>query len=118
MPKVEWILCFPVNQCSINTGSNERINDSDIINNGDIVKELDSCNIYHLSDNYMGSCNDRNIDRINNQISSLNTCISGDSYHSGSDWLQHPTTVSLLDDQIIEPQNDLDNRIMNIELIE
>ncbi|CUV05226.1 unnamed protein product [Cryptosporidium hominis] len=118
LPKVEWILCFPVNQCSINTGSNERINDSDIINNGDIVKELDSCNIYHLSDNYMGSCNDRNIDRINNQISSLNTCISGDSYHSGSDWLQHPTTVSLLDDQIIEPQNDLDNRIMNIELIE
>ncbi|KAH8583847.1 uncharacterized protein ELE39_001593 [Cryptosporidium sp. chipmunk genotype I] len=118
LPKVEWILCFPANQCSIKINPNEIIKGSDISNDGDMVKNLDSRNIYNLSNNYMGSCNDRNIDRINSQISSLNTCISGDSYHSGSEWLQHPTTVSLLDDQMIEPQSDLENRILNIELIE
>ncbi|OII74264.1 uncharacterized protein cubi_01108 [Cryptosporidium ubiquitum] len=118
LPKVEWILCFPVNRSSININLNERIKESDIGVDGNIVKNLDICHIYDLSNSYMGSCNTRNVDRINSQLPSLSACISGDSYHSGSDWLQHPTTVSLLDDQMIEPQNDLESRILNIELIE
>lgn len=116
LPKVEWILCFPVSH-SMNISSNEIIKVSDINADKNVVKNLNSCDIYNSFNSYMGGCA-RNIDRINSEISPLNSCISGDSYHSGSDWLQHPTTVSLLDDQMIEPQNDLEGRILNIDLIE
>ncbi|KAJ1607647.1 hypothetical protein OJ253_2236 [Cryptosporidium canis] len=118
LPKVEWILCFPVNNLSMNVNSGEGVKITDINTDKSVTKNLNGCDIYNSFNSYMGSCNERSIDGVDGEISSLNSCISGDSYHSGSDWLQHPTTVSLLDDQIIEPQNDLEGRILNIDLIE
>ncbi|KAF7458667.1 putative histone-lysine N-methyltransferase, H3 lysine-4 specific [Cryptosporidium felis] len=117
LPRVEWILCYPTTANTIKAQINERLKDSKLAGTGvNIEKNAHSCPVYDLPSNYLEN-NTRNIDRIDGQIVSISACISNNSYNSGEDWLQHPTTVSLLDDQLIETQNEIDNRILNIDLI-
>ncbi|KAH8741373.1 hypothetical protein FG386_003220 [Cryptosporidium ryanae] len=119
LPKIEWILCYPVNLNTINSCDDARVKDARIINTSEnSKKDQSNCQRYSITNSYMTECTKRNIERMNNQIPNLNECVSNDIYHSEGVWLQHPTTVSLLEDQIINTQNDLDSQILNISILE
>ncbi|KAK6589197.1 hypothetical protein RS030_213381 [Cryptosporidium xiaoi] len=119
LSKIEWILCYPVNLNTLNSYDDGRVKDVSLIKTSENSNKVQSnCQSYNLTNSYLNECTKRNIEGIDNQIPTLNECVSNDTYHSEGVWLQHPTTVSLLEDQIIDTQNNLDSQILNISILE
>ncbi|EEA07172.1 uncharacterized protein CMU_000420 [Cryptosporidium muris RN66] len=107
LPKVMWILCYPFN---INLLTQDQRQESSTI-----MHKNKSRKINNKFESLRSSYSKISVS-IDEHLSS-DSCIPTNSFDNQNNWLQHPTTVSLLEDQLGSHQNDLDSQILNLDIL-
>ena len=101
-----WILCYPFN---INLLTQDQRQESSTIMHKNKSRKINN-KFESLRSNHS------KISASIDEHLSSDSCIPTNSFDNQNNWL-HPTTVSLLEDQLGSHQNDLDSQILNLYIL-